>query len=100
MHYTLNITPEELDKFPQKGGILTKNGPYEPGDTIHMTAGKQQVSMQVTEVEVLNTRNCILWLKQPGVTMLQEGRIKAAGGIPPDEVLPAFSPNEKDTDPA
>ena len=98
MHYTLNLPQQELAKFPTKGGILTKNGPYEPGDTIHLTAGKQQVSMEVLEVEVLNTRNCILWLRKPPGSML-----RAAGGIPPDvptldrqDELPMFGKTEKE----
>ena len=92
MQHTLQITPEELKKYPAKGGILTSVNPMiEPGDTVLLTAGRNQVSMQVTEVEALHSRSCILWLKQPEVML------RAAGGIPPDvENLPPFSPAEKE----
>ena len=113
MQHTLNITPEELAKYPQKGYIKMKyNSDIYEGDTLHLTADRKQVSVQVTEVDTDHVRSgyAVYGVKQPGVTMLMEGRVKAAGGIPPDvdsllpryepedvaEILPPFSPVEKE----
>ena len=52
MQHTLNLTPEELELYPGKGYIIMKHDPLmEPGDTILLTYGREQIPMTVTHIE-------------------------------------------------